>query len=320
MNSYTAANEFPYKIFRDLELLKSILQDKKILPRHIQLSPTNKCTLNCSFCSCKKRDKFKEWSLEDVKNIVKILKKIKTIGVTITGGGEPLLFQYINQLILLLKIANIKIGLVSNGTVDLMESLIPFITWCRFSFSGERKDKDKFLNHVSKWLNKGVDLAFSFVVTRQTTNITNIVDLVEFANTNKFTHVRLVSDILDVENVHNNFTLIQNHLKEFVDDKLVIYQSRNTFTKGIPKCSISLLKPMIYSDGNIYPCCGTQYAITDNLGDMPIQMSMGHYKNLPTVIKNQSCFNGSVCNICYYESYNTTLNELLSELHHLEFI
>jgi MoaA/NifB/PqqE/SkfB family radical SAM enzyme len=72
LNSFVSANAFPHKILRDIPLLTSIIEKKKILPRHVQLSPTNKCNLNCIFCSCKLRDLSQEWSYDDILQILNI--------------------------------------------------------------------------------------------------------------------------------------------------------------------------------------------------------------------------------------------------------
>jgi MoaA/NifB/PqqE/SkfB family radical SAM enzyme len=321
MNSYTAANEFPHKIVRDLTLLKSIYNEKKILPRHVQLSPTNRCTLNCSFCSCQDREKNFEWSFVQTVEIIRILTDLKTIGVTITGGGEPLLFRHIDTLIWGLYEKDIKMGLVSNGTVLLDENLMNKITWCRFSFSGDRKLTSSYLDIVGGWIGKGVDLAFSYVVLEDLGNMNDLVDLINFANDNNFTHIRLVSDILNSKKASENILIIKNFFKEKeIDDKLVIYQTRNAYTKGTSRCLISLLKPMIYSNGRIYGCCGSQYAIIDDTKHMPNRMIMGYYNDLPKIIEEQKYFDGSICDICYYQQYNQCLSSLLEDIKHLEFI
>jgi len=319
-NSFTAANEFPYKIFRDLGLLVSIFDGEKILPRHVQLSPTNKCNLKCSFCSCQSRDQKQEWTFDDVQKITKILKEVWTKGVTITGGGEPFLFKHIDELIISLRNIGVSVGIVSNGTIPCNELIIPLITWIRFSFSDDRVIDNKFLDNIRKWIGKGVDLAFSYVVTADV-NFSNIKQIVEFANNNKFTHIRLVSDILDPQ-TSKNILNVKDFLRRDcdIDDSLVIYQPRGSYTKGIQRCLISLLKPMIYSDGHIYPCCGVQYALIDDTKRMPERMRMGYYTKLPQIIEKQKCFDGSICNVCYYEKYNVVLDSLLEKMKHLDFI
>ncbi len=86
--SYTAASAYPIKIFFDLELLKSMIKDKKILARHIQMNFTNRCNLNCSFCSCSERDKSIEMPFEKVVETMQKFKELGCVSTTLTGGGE----------------------------------------------------------------------------------------------------------------------------------------------------------------------------------------------------------------------------------------
>jgi MoaA/NifB/PqqE/SkfB family radical SAM enzyme len=316
-HSYTAANSFPSKILRDPYLLSSIINRKCILPRHVQLSPTDKCNLKCKFCSCSERSG-DEWSLDDVDKIIKILKKVGTAGVTITGGGEPLLFLHINDLIYKLHKADISIGMVTNGCTPAYPGLMHKVQWVRFSFSDERKLSDEFLAEVGFWVGKA-DLAFSYVLTDKP-NFESIGSIVNLANKLHFTHVRIVSDILS-PTASENLSDVQRYLKKInVDDSLVIYQARNSWMPGTKDCFISLLKPMIYSDGLIYPCCGAQYAMKNDTRHMPQKMSMGHYSELSEIIKQQRHFNGEICDICYYEGYNSLLADLQQDLQHLDFM
>lgn len=318
-SSYTAANAFPYKLFKDLDLLESMYYDYKIIPRHVQLSPTNNCNLKCSFCSCDDRDRKLEWSFDDVVSIVNMLTELGTTGVTITGGGEPLLFKYTYELITRLTDAGIKVGLVTNGTRGIANDIFRKLTWCRISFSDERTFDEEFYNNMILLRESSVDMAFSYVLTTKP-NYDNLAMIVRFANDHDFTHVRVVSDILDYGASHNISMARHELMFKGVSDALVIYQERCSFIPGVKDCLISLLKPMIYSDGYIYPCCGAQYALFDEKQKMPSRMRMGHYTELPDIINNQRHFDGSICNFCYYRQYNDALKNIIEPIAHEEFI
>ena len=55
-SSFTAADSLPIKTLMDAELIHSAKNNNRLIPIHIQLIPTNKCNLNCKFCSCSNRD------------------------------------------------------------------------------------------------------------------------------------------------------------------------------------------------------------------------------------------------------------------------
>jgi MoaA/NifB/PqqE/SkfB family radical SAM enzyme len=239
--------------------------------------------------------------------------------ITITGGGEPLMYPQIDQLIAGAILSGIKVGLVTNGLLlgNLDGETLGGLTWCRVSFSDERKTEG--LEDIIKKAVKSapdVDWAFSYVVTRDydKEKLSFIIDL---ANRLGFTHVRVVSDLIDIDG-SEPMDKVRESLA--VDDSRVIYQPRQEYTRGSNPCYISLLKPVFGADGRIYPCCGAQYAIDGAKLDLISQMQMGDITDFPSLVSDQMFFDGSVCDRCYYSEYNKALDEMLSPIKHIEFV
>jgi MoaA/NifB/PqqE/SkfB family radical SAM enzyme len=321
--SFSAASVFPAK------LLKTRVIDKKgrIIPIHIQFNPTNVCNFNCSFCSCANRDKKMFISFDKCKELIKMMHRCGTKAVTITGGGEPVLHPQINEMIDYFWSLNIKVGLVTNGmAINLLtKESLKKITWIRISASVEYNTdkisiKDWFRN-IEKAVKLGptVDWAFSYVLTKDFKIYNFLIDMINFANNHNFTHVRLVSDLLDLENVRMNE--VKYYLQENnIDLSKVIFQPRKEYMIGRKKCLISLLKPVIGADGKLYPCCGTQYALAEPTKDYEKTMTMGDAQDLDWIYENQDCFDGSKCVKCYYDDYNFALNIMTDHLKHEEFV
>ncbi len=318
--SYTAASTFPSKL-----LHQKVIKNGKIIPLHLQLSPTNACNLNCDFCSCSDRDKKKQLSLEQIAKIVDLCEDRGTSAITITGGGEPLMHPQINEIITYgVKRSSsnhyhkpIEIGLVTNGI--LLDKLNNHnnLTWCRISSDDNRSPTyDKI--EQALLINSQTDWAFSHVITKNP-NYKIIKELIEFANENNFTHVRLVSDLCDLDNAPN-MEKVRGKLNRLgIDDSKVIYQGRKEYTKGVKNCYISLLKPIIAPEG-VFPCCGVQYAIHGQPRDMIDELKMGDLKDLPEILDDQKYFCGSKCITCYYSQYNDTLSKLLNKPKHINFV
>jgi len=319
--SYTAASSLPLKIILDQELVESIQKDKRILPRHIQLNPENKCTQNCSWCSCSNRDKTLEIPYETVVDVMKKFKSLGTKGCTITGGGEFLQHPRANDIIRGIYDLGIEIGLVTNADLieKLKESDLEKITWMRISLGDGRKLNRDYWENLTKTVEKGkVDFSFSYVVASPTPDYKLINNIVEFANWYDFTHIRLVNDIFNAEKL-NVMEDIKMYLKnEKIDDSKVIYQDRGAWTRGTKKCLISLLKPVVTADGKLAACCGDQYKdkppAKDYVGDW------GTLRNIDEIWQEQKFYDGSKCVKCYYENYNVLLSTLLEEVKHKEFV
>jgi len=233
--------------------------------------------------------------------------------VTITGGGEPLLYPEINELINWLDIRGVSVGLVTNGT-KLKKLRTSKLVWVRISMNDSRDIDRQALTETIKWM-PAIDWAFSYVVS-ENPNIKNILDTIRFANYFNFTHVRLVSDLLNVQNITMG-RIIKEIALNYIDDNKVIYQERKEYTPGTKDCLISLLKPVIGADGKIYPCCGVQYAEKKPSLDYGKEMCMG--SDIDYIWSTQENFDGSNCVKCYYSAYNNALIETKA-LSHKEFV
>lgn len=320
--SYTAAsNEFPLKILLNKEIMEA-LNEKEIIPFHVQFNFTNRCPLSCEWCSCSNREKDKEMPLERVKEIITTFKKLGMKSSTLTGGGETLAHQNINEIISFLNFNDIKIGVVTNGVLikRLSGRSLGSIIWMRISLGDGRICNDNYWRSIEDVVSKGrkIDFSFSYVVTSDP-DFKLIREVIEFANRNNFTHIRIVNDILNADTI--DIEPVKKFLKESnIDDKLVIYQDRRSWSKGREKCWISLLKPVVDVDGYLLPCCGTQYALDKPSRDYERLMRMGKVEDIEMIIEQKRCFNGKNCVKCYYDNYNQLLDLLLEDIKHKEFI
>ncbi len=107
-----------------------------VISTHI--SPTSKCNLSCSYCSVAKRNRHFQIKLPVIQDYITKLKSRGLKAVTITGGGEPLLYPHFNQLVKWLKDEGLRIALITNGTLCDKVTTWEAFDWVRVSItSGE---------------------------------------------------------------------------------------------------------------------------------------------------------------------------------------
>lgn len=313
--SYTSANSLPIKLL--INSGRQIAESGSVWPVHVQLMPTNRCNLNCSFCSCKDRNQDSEWLKSEQEEILSILFRLGVDSVTITGGGEPLLYPYMTDLMNGLRSISVRAGLVTNG-IELDQWMIDsrmasYFDWCRISASDERKFASFRFNPES------CQMAFSYV-TDGNTDIENLKQYIQYCNENpEYTHIRVVSNLLNLDN-KIQVDELKEKLNE-IDLSKVIFQDRSKYARGKKNCWISLLKPVIAADGYVYPCCGVQYAKSGSYDhDMPRSMRMCHYSEYESVVRENEPFDGSACEVCYYDDYNSVLEQLKMGVDHMEFV
>lgn len=318
----TSSKQLLLKILKDIELMKSIKDHKRILLRHLHLCLTNKCVLNCKYCVCKDRDKKAELEIGAVRDLLGGVSRQGCKAITLTGGGEPLMYENIQAVIDECLDLGIRVGLVTNGM--LLDKMPQSVAWCRISFDSYRKLDDivgdpkekitleeKIIEAVK--LSPHTAWSFSFVLTEKLGDLKKVV---EFANQNNFTHVKVVGDALNPSD-----EIIERGKEELkgIDDK-VIYEPRTKTERGSKKCYVSLLKPTVSADGKIYPCCSFQCAIMNKRGDFPEEHNMGEYWELEKVSYKRKYFDGSVCDRCPYSHYNELLGKLLQDVKDEEFV
>ena len=312
--SYTSASVFPSKL-----LHKKVIEDGKIIPIHLQISPTNACNLHCSYCSCGDRDKKKQLSLEQITKVIDVCAERGTKAITWTGGGSPLMHPDLNEMIDYASSKGIQSGLVTNGLLLNRLDHHDNLTWCRISSSDDREFTDYLISiEYAQEVNPKTDFAFSYVLTKNP-NYDLIGKLINLANKNNFTHVRIVSDLCDLDNVPQMDELKMKLKMDKIDDSKVIYQGRKDSTKGTKECYLSLMKPVIVPEG-IFGCCGIQYSLHGQPRDMIDKLKMGELKDLKKIIDKQKYFDGSICDTCFYSEYNSALSKLLTKPEHLEFV
>lgn len=320
--SFTAADSIPLKVLLDQDLIQEIEAHSRLLPVHIQFLPTNRCNLNCKFCSCAERDKDLEMDIDLARRIIGECKKAGTKAVTITGGGDPLMYPHFSELIDCFHENDIKIGLVCNGI--LLEkadvAALKKITWCRISNDDFRTFTPAYRDGISRVVTAApeVDWAFSHVVS-STPNVEEIAKIVTFANEHRFTHVRLVADLFHPEYI--NMEVLGEKLRAMgVDDAKVIYQGRKAFERG-GDCYIGYIKPLIGPDAKVYACCGVQYALEEPSKDLPEELCLGDARDIADILSRSNVpLDGRVCAKCYYTNYNTLLRAMLASVEHKEFL
>ena len=100
-------NSTPYsqlKIFYHQETLSSLLNGQRCSPVYIRIKPTNRCNHNCSYChyrnaylNLNEYNPYDEIPREKMMEIIEDMSDMGVKAVTFSGGGEPLLYPYIEE-------------------------------------------------------------------------------------------------------------------------------------------------------------------------------------------------------------------------------
>jgi len=260
-------------------------------------------------------------NINDAKKMMEQFIGLGAKACTMTGGGDPLAYRDLPEFIKFISDRKVDSALVTNGVLfknfDL--DIIPLLTWARISVSDSRTFNKM---EIKDAVQEKTDWSFSYVLSESRPYIVNIINVIDFANEQNFTHVRIVDDILDTSG-ENRIDLLKDILnKSKVDTSKVIWQGRKDSAVGHKRCFMGLLKPNISPDGLVAVCCGVQYASTPPILDFTRLYSIGTIKDIEQIYEEQRIFDGSLCSRCFYSDYNNFLNAAWdsNSLQHKSFV
>ena len=130
------------KIFVHLEEVNKVKCGERIAPIYVRVKPTNRCNQNCYYCHYKnpylELDQYHPADEIDREKMLEIIQDFKDIGVkavTFSGGGEPLLYPYIEEAMAAVLDAGIDLSVITNGILlaGRKAELLMRAKWVRIS-------------------------------------------------------------------------------------------------------------------------------------------------------------------------------------------
>ena len=235
------------KLLNHPEVIRRIKTNKRSAPISLQVGPTSRCNLNCVFCSNANRTKHEDIDLD---KIVKLMHTLRAKGlktVEFTGGGEPTMYQYINELIREAAKIGLEQGMITNGILlsdKIEQKNLDLLKWVRVSINCL-----EYVQSIDLPVIKGT-LGFSYVINEKRT--TDVMERIgQHVDKYKPQYVRIVTNCLatDSEQEHNN----QFYEKEVRRWGAPYFYQPKIFQRP-SVCYWCYIKPFVLHDGYVYPC------------------------------------------------------------------
>lgn len=138
-------NNTPYsemKVFYHPEIMAHLIRGERCSPVYIRIKPTNRCNHDCDYCHYRNAfldldeyDPNDEIPREKMLEIVRDMKDLGVKAVTFSGGGEPLLYPYIEETMEAVLNAGIDLSMITNGSLlkGRKAELLAKSKWVRLS-------------------------------------------------------------------------------------------------------------------------------------------------------------------------------------------
>ena len=243
---------FGDKLLQHADVLSSIQNDKIFKPITVQIAPTDLCDLKCEYCSVANRNTKLFIPFEVAKKGIQDFASLGAKSIEITGGGNPLLYPQINELIAVAHECGLEIGVITNSfkpSKYLDQKSLDVIKWIRVSLSvldfNEEKEFDLSGIPAGK-------LGLSYIINRKTTE-RMIQRISEIAKINNVKFVRLAPDCLGDYSLQIKQDWDAIIAKYNINGKMFIKEIGDNYHAFAAGCYVGLVRPYWTSEG-VYIC------------------------------------------------------------------
>ena len=264
--------------------------------KKIYIEITNKCNLNCSFCSEIKKPT-KEISVTDFEIIINKVKEY-TDYIYLHVKGEPLLHSYLDELLSICDNNKIFVNITTNGTLlkERKKELLSHksIRQINISLHAQNNKKDYFKDifNTCEELSKNIYINYRIwslndsKINKESTIIVNKIK----------DYYNLSTDYVDKIKSNSNITIKDNIFLNI--SNLFVWPDESLGLNIDAKCYGLIDQLGILVDGTVIPCCLDSNGVI-NLGNIFIEslediLNMSFSKEIIRGFKN----NKSVCKLC----------------------
>lgn len=137
-----------FKFFHYADKMQAFQQDRWTAPLHVRLKPTNVCNHRCWYCGYQHQNDLSLGMEAKPKDLIPRAKMLELCGdfvslgvkaVTLTGGGEPLTYPFLEEAVQLLHQGGVQLALLTNGSLlagERAKVLADRLAWVRVSMDG----------------------------------------------------------------------------------------------------------------------------------------------------------------------------------------
>ena len=290
------------KIFSHMQEVQKVKSGERIAPIYVRIKPTNKCNQNCYYCHYKnpyldlnQYNSTDEINREKMLEIIEDFKNIGVKAITFSGGGEPLLYPYIEETMEAVLKAGIDLSIITNGSLlkEKKAELLSNAKWVRISLEsgcaetyskirGVREEAfDELCQNIkifAKIKNQECELGINYVVGPENyKEVYYTGKLMRELGANHIKYTALMNNY--AEELHKPFKEdVINQIHKLIDENNGIFKvinlyendfiSNAVFGRNYNVCTIKDYVTVIAANSKIYYCHDKAYLDAGEVGDI----------------------------------------------------
>jgi MoaA/NifB/PqqE/SkfB family radical SAM enzyme len=300
MSTYYSALKF----LRFSDSLNALATGRVVAPVHIRVKPTNKCNHHCWYCCYRSNDlalgeEMREQDSIPAEKMIELAHEFVEMGVkavTFSGGGEPLLYKPLIEVIDILAAGGIRIAALTNGSNlkgRVADSFAEHGTWIRISMDAwddasyeksrgaKPHDFSDLIENIRAFTARDTRcvLGVSFIVGHD--NHQHIAELCTLLKDCGVNHVKISGAVVSNDAAGNNsyHSVIKDEVanqialaREISDNTFAIlnhyHELEDLFAKHYHTCPFLGFLTVIGADQNVYTCQDKAYTESGRMGSI----------------------------------------------------
>lgn len=349
------------KIFHHKDALDKIEQGEITAPFYIRIKPTNFCNHHCAYCTygsgntqqkTENRDNICHKDMiprEKLMEIIDDMGKMGVKAVTLSGGGEPLTYPYIIEMVKRIKEKNIDLSLISNGQLLQGEiaELFYDAKWVRISFDSPNAEEyanlrgitvqsfEKVIKNIGDFAkNKNPEcvLGINFVISKanykrvyeaavllKNLGVDNVKFMAVIDNAEGY-HAEIKDEV--IEQIHRAKREMETARFQIINNYENDWKDKNFTVQSFPTCYTCRLVTVIAADQRVYLCHTRAYDSEALVGDLQQMSFADMWFSEETRGKLLKLQPQKECrNLCVYQERNELIQEYFDvNYNHINFI
>lgn len=319
------------KVQSIMEVQAGIKRWDNLPPISVEMHLTDNCNLCCPWCTDRDLHGNGEvLSLEKIKEVMRYFGQVGS-GVTLEGGGEPTIHPNFREIVSYGEACDIDMGLITNGTVDISDSINKF-KWVRISLDSSNREEykvekgkdmfDRVMSNLSKYKEirnpQTSFLGIGYVLTtRNYRDIEKMVCTLDDFGVD-YIYMRPVEEAPDITPTRDELYDLRKKLLKITENRrikfmLTINDRLEYDNAGLP-CIAHSLTSIIHANGDVV-CCEKRrhdYIVYGNIYDETFERIWMSDRKRETTKKllDAKCQNG--CSVCRITPFNKILYNLES--------
>jgi MoaA/NifB/PqqE/SkfB family radical SAM enzyme len=292
------------KFLRYADHLEALREQRVVAPVHIRIKPVNRCNHNCWYCAYRVsnlqlgEDINYQDTIPEAKmfEIVDDVIEMGVKAVTFSGGGEPLLYKPLPEVVKRLALGGVRVASLTNGANlkgRVADAFAEYGTWVRVStdawddasFAKSRGIKEgeftQLLRNLSRFAERKSKcvLGVSFIVDAN--NCTHLYEACVLLKNAGVSHVKFSGVVVSNSGAENN--LYHAKIRAIVTGQIELargladaefavinhyHDLDERFQKSYQRCPYLMFLTVIGADCKVYTCQDKAFTVSGTLGSI----------------------------------------------------